>query len=67
MSHAGDLVLFAFAGSPVGADVEKVQPASVVEQVSGSLHPGSAPSWPRCPRPRGPRPSRAAGPGRRRT
>ncbi|WP_435243720.1 4'-phosphopantetheinyl transferase family protein [Streptomyces cucumeris] len=39
MSHAGDLVLFAFAGSPVGADVEKLQPASVVETVAGSLHP----------------------------
>ncbi|OPF78492.1 4-phosphopantetheinyl transferase [Streptomyces antioxidans] len=39
MSHAGDLVLFAFAGSPVGVDVEKFQPASVVEQVAGSLHP----------------------------
>ncbi|MDX3228813.1 4'-phosphopantetheinyl transferase family protein [Streptomyces sp. ME19-01-6] len=39
MSHAGDLVLFAFAGSPIGADVEKVQPASVVAQVAQSLHP----------------------------
>ncbi|MDT3398690.1 4'-phosphopantetheinyl transferase superfamily protein [Streptomyces sp. B1866] len=39
MSHAGDLVLFAFAGGPVGADVEKVQPLSVVDQVTGSLHP----------------------------
>ncbi|MEU0843156.1 4'-phosphopantetheinyl transferase superfamily protein [Streptomyces sp. NPDC005962] len=39
MSHAGDLVLFAFAGTPVGADVEKLQPASVVAQVAQSLHP----------------------------
>ncbi|MFJ2200867.1 4'-phosphopantetheinyl transferase family protein [Streptomyces violaceusniger] len=39
MSHAGDLVLFAFAGSPVGVDVEKLQPASVVDQVAESLHP----------------------------
>ncbi|MGY0057297.1 4'-phosphopantetheinyl transferase family protein [Streptomyces sp. LZ34] len=39
MSHAGDLVLFAFAGSPIGADVEKTQPVSVVDQVAQSLHP----------------------------
>ncbi|MEU9793050.1 4'-phosphopantetheinyl transferase superfamily protein [Streptomyces sparsogenes] len=39
LSHAGDLVLLAFAGSPIGADVERVQPASVVAQVAGSLHP----------------------------
>ncbi|MET7903983.1 4'-phosphopantetheinyl transferase superfamily protein [Streptomyces sp. NPDC005355] len=39
MSHAGDLVLFAFAGTPVGADVENLQPASVVAQVAQSLHP----------------------------
>jgi 4'-phosphopantetheinyl transferase len=39
MSHAGDLVLYAFAGTPVGADVETVQPLSVVDQVAGSLHP----------------------------
>lgn len=39
MSHAGDLVLFAFAGTPVGVDVEKLQPASVVDQVAESLHP----------------------------
>ncbi|MEU8877967.1 4'-phosphopantetheinyl transferase superfamily protein [Streptomyces javensis] len=39
MSHAGDLVFFAFAGSPVGVDVEKLQPASVVEGVAESLHP----------------------------
>lgn len=39
MSHAGDLVLFAFAGSPIGADVERVQPVSVVDQVAQSLHP----------------------------
>ncbi|EFL22330.1 4'-phosphopantetheinyltransferase [Streptomyces himastatinicus ATCC 53653] len=39
MSHAGDLVLFAFAGTPVGADVEKLQSASTVAQVAQSLHP----------------------------
>ncbi|MFC9220439.1 4'-phosphopantetheinyl transferase family protein [Streptomyces hygroscopicus] len=39
MSHAGDLVLYAFAGVPVGVDVEKLQPASVVDQVAESLHP----------------------------
>ncbi|WP_431041483.1 4'-phosphopantetheinyl transferase family protein [Streptomyces sp. P1-3] len=39
MSHAGDLVLFAFAGAPVGADVEQVQPVAVADQVAASLHP----------------------------
>ncbi|WKX73245.1 4'-phosphopantetheinyl transferase superfamily protein [Streptomyces sp. XD-27] len=39
MSHAGDLVLFAFADAPVGADVERIQPVSVVDQVAASLHP----------------------------
>ncbi|MFH8366844.1 4'-phosphopantetheinyl transferase family protein [Streptomyces sp. NPDC018031] len=39
MSHAGDLVLFAFASAPIGADVERVQEPRVVAQVSGSLHP----------------------------
>ncbi|WP_171166977.1 4'-phosphopantetheinyl transferase superfamily protein [Streptomyces sp. I05A-00742] len=39
LSHAGDLVLFAFADTPVGADVEEVQRASVVESVGRSLHP----------------------------
>lgn len=39
LSHAGDLVLFAFAGTPVGADVERLQPTSVVAQVAESLHP----------------------------
>ncbi|MFC0599210.1 4'-phosphopantetheinyl transferase family protein [Streptomyces palmae] len=38
MSHAGDLVLFAFAGTPIGADVERLQPVEVVDQVSPSLH-----------------------------
>ncbi|MBZ4321016.1 4'-phosphopantetheinyl transferase family protein [Streptomyces huiliensis] len=39
LSHAGDLVLLAFADTPVGADVEEVQQASVVDSVGRSLHP----------------------------
>ncbi|WP_040422635.1 4'-phosphopantetheinyl transferase family protein [Actinopolymorpha alba] len=39
MSRSGDLLLFAFAGSPIGADVETVQPLPVVAEVSQSLHP----------------------------
>ncbi|MEV4443788.1 4'-phosphopantetheinyl transferase superfamily protein, partial [Streptomyces sp. NPDC049577] len=39
LSHAGDLALFAFADTPVGADVEARQPASVVAEVSRLLHP----------------------------
>ncbi|PSJ26605.1 4-phosphopantetheinyl transferase [Streptosporangium nondiastaticum] len=39
LSHAGDLALFAFADTPVGADVEQLQPADVVEEVARVLHP----------------------------
>ncbi|KAB7846189.1 4'-phosphopantetheinyl transferase superfamily protein [Streptomyces mobaraensis] len=39
LSHAGELALLAFADTPVGADVEEVQPASVVDSVGRSLHP----------------------------
>ncbi|UBI35998.1 MULTISPECIES: 4'-phosphopantetheinyl transferase family protein [Streptomyces] len=39
LSHAGDLALLAFADAPVGADVEEVQQASVVDSVGRSLHP----------------------------
>ncbi|MEU8551559.1 4'-phosphopantetheinyl transferase superfamily protein [Streptomyces roseoverticillatus] len=39
LSHAGDLAFFAFADTPVGADVEQLQPAGVVEDVARVLHP----------------------------
>ncbi|MFI1971254.1 hypothetical protein BLA24_32630 [Streptomyces cinnamoneus] len=39
LSHAGDLALLAFADTPVGADVERRQPDSVVADVSRLLHP----------------------------
>lgn len=39
LSHAGDLALFAFADTPVGADVEQLQPAEVVDEVARVLHP----------------------------
>ncbi|WFB06779.1 4'-phosphopantetheinyl transferase superfamily protein [Streptomyces sp. LX-29] len=39
MSHAADLVLFAFAGTPIGVDVERVQSVEVVDQIAPSLHP----------------------------
>ncbi|WP_424890301.1 4'-phosphopantetheinyl transferase family protein [Streptomyces sp. XH2] len=39
LSHAGDLALFAFADTPIGADVEQLQPADVVEEVGRVLHP----------------------------
>lgn len=38
LSHSGDLVLFAFAGTPVGADVEKVPGQGSVDDVSTNLH-----------------------------
>ncbi|MGK5543977.1 4'-phosphopantetheinyl transferase family protein [Streptomyces sp. URMC 127] len=38
LSHAGDLALFAFADTPVGADVEQVQPPEVVDEVARVLH-----------------------------
>ncbi|MFF7729528.1 4'-phosphopantetheinyl transferase family protein [Streptomyces sp. NPDC008001] len=38
LSHAGDVALFAFADTPVGADVEQVQPAEVVDEVARVLH-----------------------------
>lgn len=39
LSHAGDLALYAFAGTPVGVDVEEEQHPSVVADVSRALHP----------------------------
>jgi 4'-phosphopantetheinyl transferase len=38
LSHAGDLVLLAFAEAPVGVDVEKQPELSVVTDVSRALH-----------------------------
>nr|WP_037681089.1 4'-phosphopantetheinyl transferase superfamily protein [Streptomyces albus] len=39
LSHAGDLVLLAFAPVPVGADVEELPAQRTVAQVSPALHP----------------------------
>jgi 4'-phosphopantetheinyl transferase len=39
MSYSGDLVVFAFASSRVGVDVETVRQAHVFEQITPSLHP----------------------------
>lgn len=39
LSHAGDLALFAFADTPVGADVEEEQPPGAVAEVARALHP----------------------------
>lgn len=38
LSHAGDLVLLAFARAPVGVDVEREQGTSVVTEVTRALH-----------------------------
>ena len=39
LSHAGDLVLLAFAGRPVGVDVEQEPEVSVVGNIASALHP----------------------------
>ncbi|MEV6670687.1 4'-phosphopantetheinyl transferase superfamily protein [Streptomyces sp. NPDC051162] len=39
LSHAGDLAFIAFADTPVGADVEREQPAEVAAEVARMLHP----------------------------
>ncbi|OEV12131.1 4'-phosphopantetheinyl transferase family protein [Streptomyces nanshensis] len=39
LSHAGDVVLLAFAGVPVGVDVEAEPSVAVVEDVARALHP----------------------------
>ncbi|MFE6973304.1 4'-phosphopantetheinyl transferase family protein [Streptomyces sp. NPDC057682] len=39
LSHTRGLVLLAFAGVPVGADVELLQRPSVIAEISGQLHP----------------------------
>ncbi|MFJ8076653.1 4'-phosphopantetheinyl transferase family protein [Streptomyces sp. NPDC096176] len=39
LSHAGDAVLLAFAGVPVGVDVEEVPTADAAAEVAAVLHP----------------------------
>lgn len=39
LSHSGELVVLAFAATPVGADVEEAHDLAAVEEVSTSLHP----------------------------
>lgn len=39
LSHAGDIVLLAFAARPVGVDVESEPEGSVVERIASVLHP----------------------------
>lgn len=39
LSHAGDLVLLAFAAGPVGVDVEACPEAAVVDETAAALHP----------------------------
>jgi 4'-phosphopantetheinyl transferase len=39
LSHSGDLVLFAFATTPVGADVEQLPEAGLAEELASALHP----------------------------
>ncbi|GAA4930738.1 4'-phosphopantetheinyl transferase family protein [Streptomyces coeruleoprunus] len=39
LSHAGDVVLLAFAGAPVGVDVEEEPSAEVAAEVAAMLHP----------------------------
>ncbi|MCQ4083720.1 4'-phosphopantetheinyl transferase superfamily protein [Streptomyces sp. RB6PN25] len=39
LSHSGELVLLAFAATPVGIDVEETHDLAAIEDVSTSLHP----------------------------
>ncbi|MFD3700769.1 4'-phosphopantetheinyl transferase family protein [Streptomyces sp. NPDC058646] len=39
LSHSGDLAFFAFAGAPVGIDVEGLPSASAVADILNTLHP----------------------------
>lgn len=39
LSHSGDLAYLAFAGAPVGVDVERVPSGQAVSDVLGTLHP----------------------------
>ncbi|MEU3350788.1 4'-phosphopantetheinyl transferase superfamily protein [Streptomyces sp. NPDC037389] len=54
LSHAGELALFAFAGTPVGADVEEEQSAAVVADVSRMLHPSETAELDALPEPERP-------------
>jgi 4'-phosphopantetheinyl transferase len=42
LSHAGDVVLLAFADRPVGVDVEQEPEGSVVDNIVSALHPREA-------------------------
>ncbi|WP_405935502.1 4'-phosphopantetheinyl transferase superfamily protein [Streptomyces sp. NBC_00726] len=42
LSHTRGVALLAFAGAPVGVDVERVPAARVVAEISGQLHPAEA-------------------------
>lgn len=42
LSHTGGVALLAFAGTPVGADVEQVPELTVVEEIAPQLHPREA-------------------------
>ncbi|MEW2029352.1 4'-phosphopantetheinyl transferase superfamily protein [Streptomyces roseifaciens] len=52
LSHAGDLALIAFADTPVGADVEEVQPAATARELAGVLHPAETAELTALPAPR---------------
>ncbi|WP_330297816.1 4'-phosphopantetheinyl transferase family protein [Streptomyces sp. NBC_00503] len=39
LAHSGDLVLFAFAATPVGVDVERLVDLAVADEISTVLHP----------------------------
>ncbi|MDH6136273.1 4'-phosphopantetheinyl transferase [Kitasatospora sp. MAA4] len=39
LAHSGDLVLFAFAATPVGVDVERLIEVEVADEISTALHP----------------------------
>ncbi|MHA7957015.1 4'-phosphopantetheinyl transferase family protein [Streptomyces sp. L500] len=54
LSHAGELALFAFADTPVGADVEEEQSAAVVADVSPMLHPAETAELAALPEPERP-------------
>ncbi|MEU3226161.1 4'-phosphopantetheinyl transferase superfamily protein [Streptomyces sp. NPDC006976] len=42
LSHTRGTALLAFAGTPVGVDVERVPEARIVAEISGQLHPAEA-------------------------
>ncbi|MEU0370284.1 4'-phosphopantetheinyl transferase superfamily protein [Streptomyces sp. NPDC006283] len=51
LSHAGDAVLLAFAGAPVGVDVEEVPAADAAAEVAAMLHPAERAELAALPRP----------------